>query len=385
MTNVKYYHNSGEAEQKLPENRMAVIGIVPVIVIAVVLGAYLNLTLSSPSVNSTINMATGSLVSVSIVNSTLGLRLILSINSSVIPSEEAINVTFQLENTFTTTNNLTAEVRWAIPAYSGPCDFGNGTSNLEAPIGIAIYKGDYGLNNISGAPSLRIWAEIGCIADLAFNSTGGVVGPWTNITSYSILPGTDNGTQTGYAFSQQNQEEAEITVPAELDFNTQIYANNGTGFQPYNSLNSSLPGNYTVAAADEWGQLVLLHFQVIASHDLPEVGEFLSASSSYGGCTASGYPVPCIVTDFSDATIFNCASAAQTGAGCQFEGSSSVSQPPTNYTIDVFYSKLNQTGEPSWANCLFTEKGEPVTFGYCYNTNSTAFVFTDLTVESGGS
>lgn len=70
---------------------MAVIGLVPVIVIAVVLGAYLNLTLSSSPTSTTSGNATNSLVHVSTMNSKLGLDLFLSINSSIIPSEETVN------------------------------------------------------------------------------------------------------------------------------------------------------------------------------------------------------------------------------------------------------------------------------------------------------
>jgi len=351
------------------------IALVPIIVIAAVLGIYMSSTLNSFTGPATSSTVSNSMYSVSTINSTLGLDLKLSTNSTVVPSEEAINITFQLENTLESANNLTAKADWQIAALSGPCDYGNITSNLEDPVGIAVYRGDYGFNNISSASSLQIWAMISCVVYYAFNSTGGVIGPWTNITSYSIHPETDNGTQTGYAYSQQTQTETKVTVPVELDFNAQVYATNGTGF--YNSLNSSLPANYTLAAADEWGQLVLLHFQVIASSHLPEVGNFLSASSANGGCGVNGYPVPCVVTDFSDATIFNCARAAQTSAGCQFEGSSGISEPPTNYSIDVFYPGLNQTGEPSWANCFYTESGQLIIFGYCLKTNSTAFVFSN--------
>ncbi len=311
--------------------------------------------------------------SISTINSTLGLKLILSLNSTIIPSEEAINITVLLENTLMTTNNLTAEADWPISASSGPCDGGDSTNKLYDPTGIAIFRGIYGLNNISSASFLPVWAAIECPANFAFSDNGTILGIWTNITNYSLLPGLDGGSRSGY-YRSQSGNQIEVTLPTELTFGAQFYANNATGFQPYNTLTSAVPANYTVAAADEWGQIVLMHFQVVASHHLPVVGEFLDAS---GGCSASGYPVPCIASEFSSATIFNCAAPAQTVAGCQFEANSSSGQTPTTYTITVAYPRLNQTGEPIWANCLFNEKGEPTTFGYCFMINSTAFVFSE--------
>jgi hypothetical protein len=357
----------------MSKNWIVVIGFIPLIVIAAILGVYLNQALSSTSNFATTSTVTISPASVSTINSTLGLDLILSVNSTVIPSEEAINITVQLDNALMTMNNLTAEADWPISASSGPCDPRNDSAHLEDPIGIAIFSGDYGLNNISARSPLLVWAEIECPADFAFNTTG-IVGIWTEITNYSLLPGFDNGTQAGHYRAQTTGKQTPLTTAVKLDFNAQFYASNATAFQPYNTLTLTLPGNYTVAAADEWGQILLLHFQVVASHDLPVVGEFLTAS---GACTVSGYPVPCVVSEFSDATIFNCMSAAGTAAGCQYEGNSSTGQPPTNYTITVGYPRLNQTREPAWANCLFTERGEPTTFGYCFKINATAFVLSE--------
>ncbi len=240
----------------MSKNWIVVIGFVPLIVIAAVLGVYLNLTLSSSSVSTTTSTVANSPASVFTINSTLGLDLILSVNSTVIPSEEAINITVQLDNALMTTNNLTAKADWPISASSGSCDFGNSSAHLEDPIGIAIFSGDYGLNNVSSASPLFIWAVIACPAEFAFNATG-IVGIWTEITSYSLLPGFDNGTQAGYYRNQTTGKQTQLSAPVELDFNAQFYASNATGIQLYNTLRSALPGNYTVAAADEWGQIVL--------------------------------------------------------------------------------------------------------------------------------
>ncbi len=360
----------------MPDKRLGVIGFVPILVIAAFLGAYLDLTLSSSYSGTTTTSAfISSPASISTINSTLGLELILSINSTVIPSQEAINITFQLENTLMVSNNLTAEANWPVSVSSGPCDIGNNSNHLEDPVGIAIFGGNYAFNNLSSANPLPVWAEVACPVDLVFNGTG-ILGDWTNITSYSLLAGMNNGTESGYYRAQTTGAETPLTSPVVLDFNDQFYASN-PAILTYNTLNSALPGNYTVAAADEWGQIVLLHFQVVASNNLPEVGEFMAVT---GGCGVSGYAVPCVTSSFSDATIFNCSQAAQSTAGCKYEANSSLGQPPYTFTITVGYPRLNQTGEPSWANCLVNERGEPTIFGYCFMVNSTAFA-----ISEGGS
>ena len=272
-----------------------------------------------------------------------------------------------------TANNLPAESHWPISVSSGPCDLGNSSNHLQDPVGIAIFRGNYGLGNISSASSLPVWGVVECPVDFASNGTA-IIGDWTNITGYSLLPGMDNGTESGYYRAQATGNETPLTSPIVLDFNAQFYASNATS-SVFSTLTSALPGNYTIASADEWGQLLLLHFQVIASQDLPQVGTFLAVT---GGCGASGYAVPCITNTFSDATIFNCVISAETAAGCNYVGNSSLGeQPSSTFTIILGYPRINQTGEPSWANCLFNEKGEPTTFGYCYKVNSTAFVFTE--------
>jgi hypothetical protein len=353
------------------QNKLAVIGFIPLIVISAVLGAYLELSVSSTASPPPSSLSTG-VLSAQTINASLGLELVASLNSTEIPSEEAIDISGQVNNVLMNANNLTASSDWAIPGLSaGSCDSGNSTNKLFFPIGLAIFRGNYGLNNLSGASPLSVWAAISCPVDFAFNGTT-IVGDWSSLSDYSLLPGSDNGSQSGYIRTSQSLEESGV-FPTELNMSAQFSANSGTGFRQYNSLLSAEPANYTVAVGDEWGQLVLLHFSVVASNNLPVYGFFLAAS---GGCSASGYPVPCFASDFSQAFIFNCAGAAATAAGCEVEASSGAGSPQSNYTITIWYPKLNQTGEPTWANCEYSVKGDGSSpFGYCFKTNSTAFVF----------
>jgi hypothetical protein len=294
-------------------------------------------------------------------NSTLGLELSLSVNSTMIPSEDAIIVSASIFNTLPTVNNLTASSDWPVQyLLSGPCDYGNKTL---FPAGIAAFSGYYGVNNISSASPIGIWATIECPIQSVLwgiNADDQLI----NISSYSLLPKNDSGYFAYYASSQ--------TVPgvSSMQLSTggiTISANNVTfPSHFYNSLLSSLPGTYTLVAGDEWGQMVLAHFQVVASNNLPIFGSFVAAPSGPSSCSVNGNPAFCITSEFSDAFLFNCAGAAATSSGCTVY---------TKYTITVWYPYVNQPNETKSANCKLSVQGDPNSpyFGSCFMVNSTAF------------
>jgi len=318
-------------------------------------------------------------------NSSLGLKLMLSVNSTTIPSQDAIGINASILNTLPTANNLTASSAWAIDGLSsGPCDPGNATNKLYYPVGIGVFKGTYGLNNISSAGSpMFVWAEIECIADGVF--IGNQSYALHNITSYSLLPGSDNGTYAGYyaipgtppppvcnsgvcTYTAVPPTFAKGAFPTRMVVQETINAANGSGF--YNSLHSALPANYTLVAGDEWGQVTLLHFSVVASNSLPKVGSFLANG---GGCAENNNPVPCTASEFSQAFIFNCAAQASTAPGCTTEVPSSGPWG-TSYTITVRYPYTGQPGEPANDNCMFSVPGDTGSpYAYCFMVNATAF------------
>jgi hypothetical protein len=312
-----------------------------------------SVTLSSNGLNQTIEAS----------NSTLGLELVLSVNSTTIPSEDAISIAASVLNSRPTANNLTASTDWPVQGLtSGPCPSG-GPSTF--PAGIAVFRGYYGMNNLSSAKPLEIWPLITCPAEAQLN-----------VTSYSFLPKDDVANYSGYPVTSSPPSPARQESYTRIAFGASIYAANGTGF--YSSLDSSLPAAYTLVAGDEWGQIVPLYFKVTASDNLPKVGNFLSST---GGCS----PGPCTGQRFSDALVFNCAEAAATPAGCAAiysEGVRYSAAPPVNYTVTVWYPSYNQPNEPAWANCKYnvTPVGAlippptPILFGYCLMVNSTAFV-----------
>jgi hypothetical protein len=353
-------------------------------------------TVSSTGSNSsaTLSSSTGLNQTFEASNSTLGLELLLSVNSTTIPSEDAISISASVVNTLPTSNNLTASDDWAIQGLSsGSCDpQGNSTDKLFDPVGMTVFRGSYGLQNLSDAGRpLFVWAIVSCPADFVF--VGNQTYIQTNVTSFSLLPGSDNGTYAGFygvpgpqpppvcnsgicTYPPNSETYAKGVFPTRMISGGAIYAANGTGF--YNSLGSALPSNYTLVAGDEWGQIVLAHFEVTASGNLPKVGNFLSST---GGCS----PGPCLGQRFSDALIFNCAAAAATPVGCSAiysEGVRYSAAPPVNYTVTVWYPSYGQPDEPASANCMYNvspvgalvKPPTPTLFGYCLMINSTAFV-----------
>lgn len=292
-------------------------------------------------------------VTVETTNSTVGLELLLTVNSTTIPSEDSIAVNASVVDTRSAPVNVSASSAWPIRGLvSGVCDLGPG------PIGIAFFRGYYRANNVSSANAIDVWPLITCPAS-------GVL----NATSFVFLPHSDAANYSGYFGSYANSTKGMSSTRATVGASP--YAANGTGF--YSSLDSALPATYTLAAGDEWGQLVLLHFDVTKSNLLPKVGNFLSSAP---GCS----PGPCDGQRFSDAMVFGCASAAATPAGCQEQYDSG--NPGGNYTVTVWYPSYNQTNEPAWANCEFQvwptgdllSPDVPPTPGYCLMVASTSFV-----------
>lgn len=292
-------------------------------------------------------------VTVATTNSTAGLELLLTVNSTTIPSEDAIAVNASVVDIRSAPVNMTASSAWPMRGLvPGVCDFGPG------PVGIAFFRGYYGANNVSSARAVDVWPLIPCPAS-----------GFLNATSFVFLPHSDAVNYSGYFGSYTNSTKGMASTRATVGASP--YAANGTGF--YSSLDSALPATYTLAAGDEWGQLVILHFDVTKSTLLPKVGHFLSSAP---GCS----PGPCGGQRFSDAMVFGCASAAATPAGCQEQYDSG--SPRGNYTVTVWYPSYNRTNEPAWANCEFQvwPTGDllspdiPPSPGYCLMVGSTSFV-----------
>jgi hypothetical protein len=100
-------------------------------------------------------------------------------------------------------------------------------------------------------------------------------------------------------------------------------------------------------------------------------------SSDVGPCRGpSGY-TPCFGSNFTQAELFNCVNAASLPSGCTQRVVSS-SDPQKSYEITVWYPYVGHSNEPPWANCLYTDSGDPGHYygAYCVSVSSTAFIVT---------
>ena len=303
-------------------------------------------TTSQESIQSTITSATTtarfvpSPETIDATNSTLGLQLSLSVNSTVIPSEDGIQVNSTIFNTLSKENNLTASSDWPIQGLSDSGHLCPVTNSDAFPVGLEFFAGDYGINNVSSAIPLVVWMTIPIECPVQTPE---------NWTYFSFLPKNSSAYIGGFS----------PNLPKTLSTLALVWAADSTTIgRAFNSLNSSLAGIYTIAAGDEWGQLALLHFQVIASNNLPIVGTFLGPGQS-------------LAMTLSEAIVFNCLSQASTSSGCNFVSSA-------GFPTTAFYPYVNQPNETVGANCMaqtpVTEISNHPYYGDCILINSTAFV-----------
>jgi hypothetical protein len=153
-----------------------------------------------------------------------------SLNATVVGANQTIKVTVTDRNTLRLPNELPLSGNWRVQNLSlGPC-----YPYASYPFGIAVFQGRYVLSNISSAKTLVIYAPgiYNCPSEGIASSFG--FEPLQNTSSYVNLQGywTTGETPNQYGgFSQ-------------------------------GVLHPFLPGEYTVAAGDEWGHVEILYFQV---------------------------------------------------------------------------------------------------------------------------
>jgi len=167
-------------------------------------------------------------------------------------------------NALATSNNVSEGKDWALSGLSlGAC----GTAAY--PFGVGLYRGAYTAGNVSQATPLRIYPLVPC-AMLIRLVTGYLFQPSSDLAV--ILPSGPNATATPMAANET--ATTEYTVGASL-----------TSSRPLG------PGTYTVAAGDEWGSVVVVHFAIGAtvgtSSTSTGTGQLgtLSASFSIGPTT----------------------------------------------------------------------------------------------------
>jgi hypothetical protein len=101
-------------------------------------------------------------------------------------------------------------------------------------------------------------------------------------------------------------------------------------------------------------------------------------SSDVGPCRGPAGYSPCFGDNFSQAELFNCASAAASASGCTQRVASS-SNPQNSFQITIWYPYVGHNNESSWANCVYTDSGDPGQYygAYCVGISSTSFIVTE--------
>jgi hypothetical protein len=164
-----------------------------------------------------------------------GLRLELRLAADN-SSGGSIGITVEEQNTLDHVNNVTAANSWRIPTFSL-----RGVYDLWM-VGYTIYKGYYDADNFTSRTSLALM-EVGSYISCS---------PCPAPTYFLFQPTSDNATLSpGSTFPYA---ESSSTMPINLTEAISGYWTSSDNFVVFP------PGIYTVVAADEWGQVAVLHF-----------------------------------------------------------------------------------------------------------------------------
>jgi len=173
-----------------------------------------------------------------------GLLLGLSMNETTIAPGQTIGITVYERNTFQKTNNVSASDGWPVSGLSvGPC----GVTTM--PMGIALYQGNWSMLTNSGAQPLQLYKP----------------GPY-------YCPAIMGGVRA-YVF-QPTSVQAQVIGPCSpnpcfiSNMSSTIDARGywSTGLIQFSDFS---PGVYTVVAGDEWGNVLLLRFEVGSGSTTP--------------------------------------------------------------------------------------------------------------------
>jgi hypothetical protein len=181
-------------------------------------------------------------------NSTLGIELTMSIGEITIIQGAGIPMYLALENTLARQNNLSLPAGTNNPPRLEPC--------IPLPLGVEIFRGNYDTGNLSRGQALGLlW------------------GPNTPVSCPAF----------GHTFSMPPMS-SEVTFPANATF-AATASMTYWGYWTYdkgNVFRSFSPGIYTIEGEDWWGQVTLLHFQVVQDQS-PLDCSTIASNSSYVG------------------------------------------------------------------------------------------------------
>ena len=268
--------------------RLAATGLIPVLVIAILFGAYVNLSLSS-----TISNAPGSPLSScpsgvdesglcnacgpnpaypssgtcategQSANQTAGVKLAVALNGTMLVDNPLLNTSDTIlasiseYNILPHVNNLKAADAWQLKNLRiGGCNF-------HEPFGIAVYRGNYVLQNMSDASSIDLFPFLSCpVPSLPAESYS--FEPDSNLATIVTSPYfiiSSNGSITTAVRQTYTAEPVAANIPLNGYCCRQIPIGKGAftiGLAPFET------GIYTRAVGDMWGDLVIFHFSVVS-------------------------------------------------------------------------------------------------------------------------
>jgi hypothetical protein len=232
---------------------------IAIVVAALIIGSVACLTISSTS---TITISASSTA-----NLPQGLRLAAGLNATAIGAGQSLSLAISLFNTASQINSISSANDWpfaGLPVFvSSPCDY-------YPPLEFVVLKGHYTEGNLSaGAKGLvpYVCTEDVSVDHLVFEARS------YNFSMTGIFQGQASYNQTDGPY----QAAINLTVSGYWDpFTTSQMQNSSfpTLFQEYFSNYSSYratspppqhtftAGVYTVAVADEWGDLAIDYFTV---------------------------------------------------------------------------------------------------------------------------
>jgi hypothetical protein len=214
---------------------------------------------TSPSTISSTNTATvyrGFSNSTQTRNSSLGLELDMTLNSTQINQNGSVLVSIASYNILNDQNNVTPAFNWATKGLTLP---GCGINRDQLPIGLGVIKGYFIASNISQAYQ----------KDYILNFTKPPYSPYCGINIYASDLKYDlfnSNSDIFYPIPYQNCPPSPCAAIPPITANVTVSVSGNWTFttvpMPVPLLNSFTPGVYTIVGGDEWGDLAMLHFAV---------------------------------------------------------------------------------------------------------------------------
>lgn len=303
----------------------------------------------SPSLGTSSATSSSGYAETTSTESSSGIQLEVSVNTTTVVVGGRLNIDVGLFNTLSESNNVSTADDWTIQGFPiaiwGPCAF-------DLPVGFVVVSGNYNGAQLEQMTVNASQAEVGYVcmegSSVKFidfqpdssqaNLTGTLIisgeVPHQSLGSFNL---ESNFSVSGYwDYPLTAHDSGDLLTPA---------GSGGISFQypevsPLTSY-AFLPGAYTLAVADEWGQTVIIHFAVVATStatascvQLESEPLFLTIRNS-----TSGSPIPSIQVQVQESTPTDLCSS---------------SSPKTTENLGVMSTDINGTIEVCCTGSTFS-------------------------------